>query len=205
MYRLLLIAGLIALLTDCRGKQGPEGPQGPQGPAGQDLVRPQQGFIEGVARGKDNNGNAFEIPFRYTYYTANPGTATRRGADTLVIQFSREDSLGIGNLTISFRYRRSNGQISNITLSGTAADITVVPIPTYNVQQIPADPLGLYSGTSETISNVQVVGDTLVSGEFRYIRPATNLPAITNTHADTVSGRFSVRIMPTISYGRVQR
>lgn len=213
MYRLLLIAGLIALLTDCRGKQGPEGPQGPQGPAGQDLVRPQQGFIEGVARGKDNNGNAFNIPFRYTYYTANPGTATRRGADTLDIEFSREDSLGIGNLTISFRYQRSNGQTSNVDISGVAANISASPIPTHEIQTQPSINVPGYSslGTSQVVTNVQISGDTVVSGDFRFIRPQISQPPVpipgvsANSHPDTVTGRFSIRLVPVISYGRVQR
>lgn len=203
-HPLLLTAGLLALLAGCRGKQGPEGPQGPQGPAGQDLVRPQQGFIEGVARGRDNSGAAFNIPFRYTYYTGAPGTATRRGADTLDIAFQREDSLGIGNLSISFTYRRSNGQTSGVDISGVAADISATPIPTHAFQPIPPVSALGYPGTSQTITNVQLSGDTVVSGEFRFIRPTTSLPGITNTHADTVSGRFSVRLSPVVSYGRLR-
>ena len=74
----LVVALLIGWAAwSCRGKEGP------QGPAGQDLTRPQNGYIEGRARGKDNGGNAFNIPFRYTYYFSL-GTYRLIGPDSLL-------------------------------------------------------------------------------------------------------------------------
>ncbi|MCS7297716.1 MAG: hypothetical protein RMK19_00330 [Bacteroidia bacterium] len=199
---LLMGAGICAFLLSCRGKQGPEGPQGPPG---RDLVRPQQGFIEGVARGKDESGNAFSIPFRYTYYFGAPGEAQRVDANTLSIAFYREDSLGVGNLSISFTYNRNNRQASDVTLSGLAANATVSPIPVYTIQLRPE--VGGFAGTSQSVTNLELSGDTLISGEFSFINPQFNPPLPVpgfspNTYPDTVRGRFSVRLIPIISYGR---
>ncbi|MCX7763991.1 MAG: hypothetical protein N2253_03735 [Bacteroidia bacterium] len=217
MHRVLRsasIAGVLIAFISCRGKQGPEGPQGPPGPAGQNYVRPQNGFIEGVAIGKDQSGTPFRIPFRYTYYAGSPGQALRRGADTLNIEFSREDSLGIGNLSFSFTLRRSTLQASSINMTGTAADISTSPVPTFRIQVVPPLPPASYPGTSQTISNIQLRGDTLITGEFRFIRPSYTPPpipvpgidfsAIANAHPDTVTGRFEVRLVPIISYGRMR-
>ncbi|MCX8112946.1 MAG: hypothetical protein N3E49_07125 [Bacteroidia bacterium] len=211
--RKLCNASCIALLTlltlSCRGKQGPEGPQGPPG---QNLVRPQQGFIEGVARGRDQNGTPFNIPFRYTYYAGNPGEVLRRGADTLDIQFDREDSLGIGRLSFSLILKRSTSQASVSQLSGVIANINASPIPTFSVQAIPQVSIAQYPGTTQTVTGVQISGDTLLIGDFTFIRPqytppnfpipGLDLSALANAHPDTVTGRFSVRLLPIIRYGR---
>lgn len=219
MQRILRSVGTIGIvisfvIVSCRGKQGPVGPQGPPGPAGQNYVRPQDGFIEGVATGKDQSGTPFRIPFRYTYYAGSPGQALRRGADTLSIEFSREDSLGIGSLYFSFTLRRSTLQASGINMTGTAADISTSPVPTFRIQVFPSVGLAAYPGTSQTLSNIQLRGDTLIKGEFRFIRPSYNPPpisipgidfsAIANAHPDTVTGRFEVRLVPIISYGRTR-
>lgn len=202
----------VLLLITCKRK---EGPQGPAGPPGKDLVRPQQGFIEGNARGKDNSGNPFDFSFRYTYHYGPPGTAEYVGNDLLRISFSREDEKGIGNISMSFRYNRSNGQISELNLSGIAADANSSPVKTYTIQIIPRIQPAGYPGTSQSITNVQISGDTLITGDFRYIRPAYNPPGISipgvdlsaleNPHPDTVYGRFSIKLIPIVSYGRQGR
>lgn len=199
-YALIVLAALLA--WSCRGKEGPQGPQGPQGPAGQDLVRPRQGFIQGVARGKDNGGNPFNISFSYSFYTASPGTWQATGQSTRDLDFTREDSLGVGYLSLSFRYDASNQQVSNLTIDGVAADISRYPVPTYTIQQLPPIP-NFFPGTTQQISNLTISGDS-VKGSFRYIRPSyNNIPGIgTNTHADTVDGTFSVKLLQTVSFGR---
>ncbi|MCS6895425.1 MAG: hypothetical protein NZZ60_04670 [Bacteroidia bacterium] len=207
-----VFVGLAVSLTMCKRKEGPPGPPGPPGPAGRDLTRPQEGFIEGTARGKDNSGNPFNISFRYTYYYGPSGIALLSGANELQISFAREDEKGIGNIGISFTYSRSNGQINDLQLSGVAADISTSPVRIYNVQQIPSINLANYPGTSQNLSNIQISGDTLITGNFTYIRPAytppnINIPGIdlsslANPHPDTVSGRFSIRLTPIVSYGR---
>lgn len=207
MRILIAFAGLAALsLVDisCRGKEGPQGPQGPQGPAGKDLIRPQQGYIEGTARGKDNGGNAFTIPFRYTYYYSL-GTYRATGTNTWQIDFSRADSLAIGELSFSFQWDQSNNTVSNLSISGTAANISQSPTPTYNVQILPSIP-SVFPGTSQSLSDIALSGDTL-KGRFQYIRPTyNNVPGLgTNTHPDTVEGTFSVRLVRTQSYNRESR
>ncbi len=202
MRNLLAFAGMLAMsvvATNCRGK---EGPQGPQGPSGADLVRPQQGFIEGIARGRDNSGNAFNIPFRYTYYFSL-GTYRSTGTNTWQFDFSRADSLGIGELSFSFQWNQSNNSVSNLTINGTAANITQSPTPTYDVQTLPNIP-NVFPGTSQTVSNLALNNDTL-TGRFEYIRHSyNNVPSFgTNTHADTVEGTFSIKLVRTQSYNRL--
>nr|BAL55280.1 hypothetical protein HGMM_F25B04C23 [uncultured Bacteroidetes bacterium] len=203
LLSILAVGMAFSLVVSCRGKEGPQGPQGPQGPAGKDLVRPQQGYIQGVARGKDNGGNPFTISFRYSFYLSSPGTWQNIDATTREFSFQREDSLGIGYLNLSFRYNTSNNQASNVTVDGVAADLSQSPIPTYTIQQLPSVP-GFFSGTTQTVSNVQFSGDSL-TGRLTYIRPSyNNVPGIgTNTHPDTVEATFAVRLQPIISYGRI--
>ncbi|RMF54076.1 MAG: hypothetical protein D6750_00235 [Bacteroidetes bacterium] len=202
-YALVVLVAL--LVWSCRGKEGPQGPQGPQGPAGQDLVRPRQGFIQGVARGKDNGGNPFNIRFSYSFYTTSPGTWQATGQNTREFDFTREDSLGIGYLSLSFRYDASNQQVSNITIDGVAADLSRSPVPTYTIQQLPSVPNvpNIFPSTTQQITNVTVNGDS-VTANFRYIRPSyNNVPGVgTNTYPDTVEGSFSVKLVQTTSFGR---
>ncbi len=199
----ILIAGFLSLWMawSCRGKEGPQGPVGPQGPAGQDLTRPQNGYIEGRARGKDNGGTSFNIPFRYTYYSSL-GTYRVVGPDSFSISFERLDSLGIGSLSFSFSWGRNSNGIANLNISGTAADPSQTPVPTYDVTTIPAVPL-FFSGTTQSLSNLSLSGDTL-RGSFQYIRPSyNNVPAFgTNTHPDTVAGTFVVKLVPERRYNR---
>jgi len=189
------------MMWSCRGKEGPQGPPGPQGPAGQDLTRPQNGYIEGRARGKDNSGNPFDIPFRYTYYFSL-GTYRFIGPDSLRIEFERGDSTGIGSLSLSFNWGRRSNTVSAVTIEGTAADISQSPVPTYTVNTLPAVP-SLFPGTSQSVSNLSLSGDTL-RGSFQYVRPSyNNIPGIgTNTHPDTVSGTFMVKLVQVRSYNR---
>ncbi len=200
--RYALLIPVVLLVWSCRGKEGPQGPQGPQGPPGQDLVRPRQGFIQGVARGKDNGGNSFNIRFSYSFYPISPGTWQASGQNVRTFDFTREDSLGIGYLSLNFRYDASTQQVSNITIDGVAADISRSPTPTYPIQQLPAVP-NFFPGTTQEITNVTINGDS-VTGSFRYIRPSyNNVPGIgTNTHPDTVEGSFSVKLVPVTSFGR---
>lgn len=200
---LLLASLLVGALLSCRGKEGPQGPQGPQGPAGQDLVRPRQGVIQGTARGRDNDGNAFNIPFSYSFYLGSPGTWRNVDANTREYSFRREDSLGIGFVELTFRHNASNNQISNLTIDGIAANSSDRPVPTYPITQLPSVP-NFFPGTTQTISNIAFSGDSL-SGRFTYIRPAyNNVPGVgTNTHADTVEGSFSVRLVPIRTYNRI--
>jgi len=194
----LVVALLIGWAAwSCKGK---EGPQGPQGPAGQDLTRPQNGYIEGRARGKDNGGNAFDIPFRYTYYFSL-GTYRLIGPDSLQIEFERGDSAGIGSLSLSFRWGRRSNTVGGVNINGTAADISQSPVPTYDVTTLPAVP-SFFSGTTQ-VRNLSLSGDTL-RGEFEYIRPSyNNVPGIgTNTYPDTVSGTFLVKLVQVRSYNR---
>jgi hypothetical protein len=167
------------------------------------LVRPQQGSIQGTARGKDNNGNAFTIPFRYTYYYGTSGTVQAIDTNTREFSFTREDSLGLGNISLTFRYNASNQSVSNVTIDGVAADISQQPAPTYTIQQLPSVP-NVFPGTTQNISNVVYAGDS-VTGRLLYIRPSyNNVPGIgTNTHPDTVEATFSIRVLPIRSYGRV--
>ncbi len=195
---------LISLLSlGCKGKEGPQGPpgpQGPQGPAGQDLVLPQQGFIRGEAKGKDNSGSPFDFSFSYSF-AFSPGTWRSINATTKEFEFGRGDSLGIGYLSFSFQHNSTNNTVSNVSIEGQAADISTRPVPTYNVQVIPAVP-GFFPGTTQQITDLTVNGDS-ISGKFLYIRPSYNVPNIgTNTHPDTVEGTFGVRLVPTRSYGR---
>jgi hypothetical protein len=198
---------MAATLFSCRGKEGPQGPAGPQGPQGnpgQDLTRPQDGFIEGTARGKDNAGNNFNIPFRYTYYFGL-GTYRTASANTLEIIFDRFDSLGVGSLSFSFQWNQSNNNVSSLSIDGVAANIAQSPAPTYNVETLPS--IGtFFAGTTQTISNLSLSGDTL-QGRFQYIRPTyNNVPGIgTNTHPDTVSGTFKVRLIRTQRFNRETR
>lgn len=198
----LVVALLIGWAAwSCKGKEGPQGPQGPQGPAGQDLTRPQNGYIEGRARGKDNGGNAFNIPFRYTYYFSL-GTYRLIGPDSLQIEFERGDSAGIGSLSLSFRWGRRSNTVGGVNINGTAADISQSPVPTYDVTTLPAVP-SFFSGTTQSVRNLSLSGDTL-RGEFEYIRPSyNNVPGIgTNTYPDTVSGTFLVKLVQVRSYNR---
>jgi hypothetical protein len=198
----LVVALLIGWAAwSCRGKEGPQGPQGPQGPAGQDLTRPQNGYIEGRARGKDNSGNAFNIPFRYTYYFSL-GTYRLIGPDSLQIEFERGDSAGIGSLSLSFRWGRRSNTVGGVNISGTAADISQSPVPTYDVATLPAVP-SFFPGTTQSVRNLSLSGDTL-RVEFEYIRPSyNNVPGIgTNTYPDTVSGTFLVKLVQVRSYNR---
>jgi len=204
-----LITGLAVILLSswmmwsCRGKEGPQGPPGPQGPAGQDLTRPQNGYIEGRARGKDNGGNPFDIPFRYTYYFSL-GTYRFIGPDSLRIEFERGDSTGIGSLSLSFNWGRRSNTVTNVSIEGTAADISQSPVPTYTVNVLPAIPPPInFPGTSQSVSNLSLSGDTL-RGSFQYVRPSyNNIPGIgTNTHPDTVSGTFMVKLVQVRSYNR---
>lgn len=200
----LVVALLIGWAAwSCRGKEGPQGPQGPQGPAGQDLTRPQNGYIEGRARGRDNGGNAFNIPFRYTYYFSL-GTYRFIGPDSLRIEFERGDSTGIGSLSLSFNWGRRSNTVTNVTIEGTAADISQSPVPTYGVNVLAAIPPPVnFQGTSQSVSNLSLSGDTL-RGSFQYVRPSyNNVPLIgTNTHPDTVSGTFLVKLVQVRSYNR---
>ncbi len=191
------------MMWSCRGKEGPQGPPGPQGPAGQDLTRPQNGYIEGRARGKDNGGNPFDIPFRYTYYFS---LSTYRfiGPDSLRIEFERGDSTGIGSLSLSFNWGRRSNTVTDVSIEGTAADISQSPVPTYTVNVLPAIPPPVnFQGTSQSVSNLSLSGDTL-RGSFRYVRPSyNNVPLVgTNTHPDTVSGTFLVKLVQVRSYNR---
>jgi hypothetical protein len=210
--RLLITVLTVILLSSwmmwsCRGKEGPQGPPGPQGPAGpqgppgQDLTRPQNGYIEGRARGKDNGGNPFDIPFRYTYYFSL-GTYRFIGPDSLRIEFERGDSTGIGSLSLSFNWGRRSNTVTDVTIEGTAADISQSPVPTYTVSTLPALP-PLFPGTSQSVSNLSLSGDTL-RGSFQYVRPSyNNIPGIgTNTHPDTVSGTFLIKLVQVRSYNR---
>lgn len=207
----LALIAFILTLVGCRGKRGPEGPPG------RDLTRPQDGFIEGTARGKDNAGNAFHIPFRYTYHFGNPGTAVRVNANTLRIEFGRWDELGIGYMNISFTYNRTTREASDIQISGIAADISQKPIPAHSfgtVSAVPPTPSPgtIYPGTTQRLTNIQLEGDTVLTADFEFIRPqftsppipipGLDLSAFENTHPDTVRGRLSVRLLPVVSYGR---
>jgi hypothetical protein len=190
------------MMWSCRGKEGPQGPPGPQGPAGQDLTRPQNGYIEGRARGKDNGGNPFDIPFRYTYYFSL-GTYRFIGPDSLRIEFKRGDSTGVGSLDLSFNWGRRSNTVTDVSIEGTAADISRSPVPTYGVNVLPAVPLLNFPGTSQSVSNLSLSGDTL-RGSFQYVRPSyNNIPGIgTNTHPDTVSGTFLIKLVQVRSYNR---
>ncbi len=207
----LVVAFLIGWAAwSCRGKegpQGPSGPQGPQGPAGQDLTRPQNGYIEGRARGKDNGGNPFDIPFRYTYYFSL-GTYSFIGPDSLQITFERGDSTGIGSLSLSFNWWRRSNTVTDESINGTVADISQSPVPTYAVSTLSAFPLLNFPGTSQSVSNLSLSGDTL-RGSFQYVRPSYNTTFIpnvgtipANTHPDTVSGTFMVKLVRARSYNR---
>ncbi len=193
MRSLIIVLAVILLsswmMWSCRGKEGP------QGPPGQDLTRPQNGYIEGRARGKDNGGNPFDIPFRYTYYFSL-GTYRFIGPDSLQIEFERGDSTGIGSLSLSFNWGRRSNTVTNVTIEGTAADISQSPVPTYRVNVLPTI-------TSQSVSNLSLSGDTL-RGSFRYVRPSyNNVPLVgTNTHPDTVSGTFMVKLVQVRTYNR---
>ncbi len=202
-----LITGLAIILLfswmmwSCRGKEGPQGPPGPQGPAGQDLTRPQNGYIEGRARGKDNRCNPFDIPFRYTYYFSL-GTYRFIGPDSLRIEFERGDSTGIGSLSFSFNWGRRSNTVTNVTIEGTAADISQSSVPTYRINILTIPPLNL-PVTSQSVSNLSLSGDTL-RGSFQYVRPRyDSISGIgTNTWPDTVSGTFLVKLVQVRSYDR---
>lgn len=203
----ILIAGFLSLWIgwSCRGKEGPQGPQGPQGPAGQDLTRPQNGYIEGRARGKDNSGNSFNIPFRYTYYFSL-GTYRVVGPDSFQIEFARAESLGIGRLSFSFSWGRNTNRVADATIGGTIADPSQNPVPTYEVRTLPAV-LG-FPGTTQSLSNLSLSGDTL-RGNFQYIHPShnrINIPGVidieANNHPDTVEGSFLVKLVRERRYNR---
>lgn len=193
----ILIAGLLSLWTgwSCRGKEGP------QGPAGQDLTRPQNGYIEGRARGKDNSGNSFNIPFRYTYYYFNPGTYQLIGPDSFQIDFERAESLGIGSLSFSFKWGR-NG-VADVAINGTIADPSQNPVPTYEVVTLHAAD-GLFQLTPQSLSNLFLSGDTL-RGSFQYVHLPHNRIDINvgpikinveaNNHPDTVEGSFLIKLV----------
>jgi hypothetical protein len=93
--------------------------------------------------------------------------------------------------------------VGEVNINGTAADISQSPpVPTYDVTTIPAvQPF--FSGTTQSVRNLSLSGDTL-RGEFEYIRPSyNNLPVYgTNTHPDTVSGTFLVKLVQVRSYNR---
>jgi hypothetical protein len=184
------------MVWSCRGKEGP------QGPPGRDFTRPQNGYIEGRARGKDNGGNLFDIPFRYTYYFSL-GTYRFIGPDSLRIEFERGDSTGVGSLGLSFNWGRRSNTVTDVSIEGTVADISQSPVPTYTVNVLLGNPLLNFPGTSQSVSNLSLSGDTL-RGSFRYVRPSyNNIPAIgTNTHPDTVSGTFMVKLVQVRSYNR---
>ncbi|MCS7189475.1 MAG: hypothetical protein RMJ66_06735 [Bacteroidia bacterium] len=200
--QMAVIASVLVIWISCRGKEGPQGPAGPQGPPGRDLVRPQQGRVQGIAFGKDNNGNAFNIPFSYSFLSdGNPGIWRSVDANTKEFSFLRTDSLSIGYIDLTFRYNASNNTVSNVSIEGLAANIAGTPAATYTIQQIPSIP-GIFQGTVQDVSNVSVNGDS-VSGSILYVRPAYNIPNLgSNVHPDTVRATFSVRLIPTVSYGR---
>ncbi|MCS6789715.1 MAG: hypothetical protein NZ580_01845 [Bacteroidia bacterium] len=199
----LLIPTTLLFVWSCRGKQGPQGPQGPQGNPGRDLTRPQQGYIEGRARGKDNAGNAFDFTFRYSYYFAVPGAIQALSGNIREIFFERSDSAGLGNISIRFRFNPSNNQTSDVTIEGNAVELRGNTVSAYALEYYLNAP-GLPRVTRE-IRNVRLLGDTACTGEFVYIRETgggmiPNTPS--NTHPDTVSGTFNVKLLPVRSYGR---
>jgi hypothetical protein len=161
------------MMWSCRGK---EGPQGPPGPPGQGLTRPQNGYIEGRARGKDNDGNPFDIPFRYTYYSSL-GTYRFIEPDNLQIEFERGDSAGIGSLSLSFNWDRISDAVTNVLINGTVAEISQSPVPTYTVNVLPGVPFLNFPGTSQSVSNLSLSRDTL-RGSFQYVRPSYNTVSI---------------------------
>jgi hypothetical protein len=202
LHAVILLSSWI--MWSCRGK---EGPQGPPGPPGQGLTRPQNGYIEGRARGKDNDGNPFDISFRYTYYSSL-GTYRFIEPDNLQIEFERGDSAGIGSLSLSFNWDRINDAVTNVLINGTVADISQSPVPTYTVNVLPAVPLFNFPGTSQSVSNLSLSGDNL-RGSFQYVRPSYNTVSIPgvgtipgNTYPDTVSGTFVVKLAHVHSYNR---
>ncbi len=182
---------IISLLSlGCKRK---EGPQGPPGPAGQDLTRPKRGFIQGVARGRDNDGRDFTIPFYYSF-EPYPGYRTRIDNYTERFSFYREDSLGIGYVSISFKYDRSTRSITDLQIYGEAADIDARDfIPTYTFS-------GYYMNvTGDEISDL-VIGEDSISGKFKVVMQAS---PPNNLYPDIVSGSFGVRLLRTREYNRM--
>ena len=92
--------------------------------------------------------------------------------------------------------------MGGVNINGTAADISQLPVPTYDVTTLLAVP-PFFSGTTQSVRNLSLSGDTL-RGEFEYIRPSyNNIPGIgTNTHPDTVSGTFLVKLVRARLYNR---
>ena len=100
--------------------------------------------------------------------------------------------------------------MTDVSIDGTAADIfSQPPVPTYGVNVLPAIPPPLsFPGTSQSVSNLSLSGDTL-RGSFQYVRPSYNtifIPGVGtipgNTHPDTVSGTFVVKLVQVRSYNR---
>jgi hypothetical protein len=98
--------------------------------------------------------------------------------------------------------------VTDVSIEGTAADISQSPVPTYTVNVLPAVPLLNFPGTSQSVSNLSLSGDTL-RGSFQYVRPSYNTVSIPNfgtipgnTHPDTVSGTFLVKLVQARSYNR---
>ncbi|MCS7163138.1 MAG: hypothetical protein NZ958_07440 [Bacteroidia bacterium] len=211
-HTVFILATTSFLSWACRGKEGPAGPPG------RDLSRPQQGFVEGTARGKDEAGNPFDIRFRYTYYPQNSGTWRVVSGSVRELTFTRQDSLGIGSITFTLRYDASNNQVTVTGLSGVAADISQKPVPTHSFQIIPRLDTTIFGfpirvpGTTQEVSDFTFSGDN-IQGKFRFIRPqyerpsglppqAANLLPPNNQHPDTIVGSFSISLTEVRPFNR---
>lgn len=195
-----VLIGLSAGVWSCRGK---EGPQGPPGPAGQNLTWPQQGYIEGEARGKDNDGTPFVIPFHYVYHYGLPGTWEPNPNDSNVVDISiqRHDGAGAGYFQISFSYDKQNRRVCTTSLcplpyiSATITDVSQRPtVPVYYLS---------YTPTRDSVQiQVQSFSEQGITGRIMYISPADTLNT-NNRYADTVTANFSVELVRLRRYQRV--
>jgi hypothetical protein len=191
-----MLAGLGAfLLWSCRGKEGPQGPQGPQGPSGQNLTRTQQGYIRGTVKGRDQSTNQpFNLSFDYTYvpiwYGNIPGTwSIMQGTqDTLEIFLAREGEKS-GQIDLSLLWNRRNNSTVVTSIGADIAAVSNNALNKYNFYY------GFGSPDTAYATNIQVTGDSVITGRLTYIRRSKTPP-------DTLSAEFSSRIFRAISYQR---
>jgi len=197
LWALLAVFGA-SLLWNCRGKEGPQGPQGPEGPAGQNLTRIQEGYIRGTVKGRDTVQNQnFQLNFDYDYlpvWFGYPGYwhPVPGQPDTIEIGLAREGEKG-GSVSITLYHRQStntswvdNFNASVLEISGSAAS-------EYNANYYSA-----FSADTAYVTNVNLSGDTLITGRLTYIRRTKSIP-------DTLVADFSSRLLRIIYYQRQVR
>ena len=203
LWALLAVFGAM-LLWNCRGKEGPQGPAGPQGPvgpqgpAGQDLTRIREGYIRGTVKGRDTIRNQnFQLDFDYTYipvWSGYPGYSMPESGqpDTIEISLSREGEM-VGSLSIDLRHRRSNNTTWVSSLYGNILAISGSTASEYNVSYN-----ALFSTDTAYVTNINLSGDTLITGRLTYIKRTKSIP-------DTLVADFSSRLLRVIYYQRQAR